>query len=391
MSVIELAESFGINTEGALTGTSNDAFRAQRSRDPRVREAVRAADELWGRVWGGDRVAAAIVNEAMTTSDLFVSATGDVFDRELLAQYQDVPTTWSQYATRSRVRNFKAKKLIDIIGGRTRLDAVPERTEYPGAKYATNEYTIQAKKFGRRFGYSWEAGINDDLDELRTIPNAYARAAALTEEYAVLESLVTSATGVPLTSFFKSYNAAAANPLGYNAFDNSSTAALTSDNLQAGITSVSTRQDKDGNYLPTDRLILMVGPALEFTANRILNAPTVRTTNGTRQTEEGNYLRGRVELVVNPFLVGLSWFLLPAPSSATRPAVAGVFLTGFETPDLRVSNQTGRRAGGGDIPSEEGDFDTDSVYYRVRHVTGGASLDPIHTYGSTGATGTPGV
>lgn len=388
MTILQLAESFGLTDGGALKGTTNEAHRRL---NPARAKALKEAAELWAKAWGGDKMAALVVNEALTTSDLFVSATGDLLDRELMGVYGDVPVVWTEFATRTTVRNFKPKKLIDIMGGKTRLDSVPQLTEYPGADVDTNEFQIAAKKFGRRFGYSWEAGVNDDIDELRQIPNQFGRAAQLTEEYAALETLVTSLTGAPLATYFKAYDATAAGTLGYTAFDNSSTAALTSVAVQAGIESVAGRRDKEGNLLPSGGLILMVGPALQFTAQRILNATMVRTTSGTKSVDEPNPLKGAVRLVVNPLLAGTGWFILPDPKGAPRPAVAVAFLAGHETPDLRVSSNTGSRVGGGAIAPEEGDFEVDGVWYRVRHVTGGAALDPVHTYGSTGATGTPGI
>jgi len=388
MTILLLAESFGLTENGALKGTTNEAHRRL---SPTRAKALKEAAELWAKAWGGDKMAALVVNEALTTSDLFVSATGDLLDRELLGVYGDVPGVWQNFATRTTVRNFKPKKLIDIMGGKTRLDVVPQLTEYPGAESDTNEFAISAKKFGRRFGYSWEAGVNDDIDELRQIPNQYGRASQLTEEYAALEAITTAVTGAPLAAYFKAYDATAAGLLGYTVFDNSSTAALTSAAVQAAIESIAGRRDKEGNILPHSGLILMVGPALQFTAARILNATMVRTTSGAKSVDEPNPLKGAVSLVVNPLLAGASWFVLPDPKGAARPAVAVAFLAGHETPDLRVSSNTGSRVGGGAIAPEEGDFEVDGVWYRVRHVTGSAALDPIHTYGSTGATGTPGI
>lgn len=388
MTIQQLAESFGLTDGGELRGSTNDAHRRM---SPARAKALAEAADLWGRAWKGDRMAAVLVNEAITTSDLFQSATGDLLDRELLGQYQDIQGVWNQFASRSRVRNFKPKKLVDILGGKSRLDLVPELTEFPGTDSDANEYSIQAKKFGRRFGFSWEAGVNDDIDELRQIPDRFSYAAQLTEEYAALEAIVTTSTGAPLASYFKSYDATAAEDLGYAAFNNSTDAALTSAAVQAGIESISTRKDSEGNLVPNSGLVLMVGPALQFTAERILNATMVRTTSGSKSVDEPNPLRGKLKLVVNPNLAGTSWFILPDPARAARPAVAVAFLAGYETPDLRVSANTGSRVGGGAIAPTEGDFEVDGVWYRVRHVTGGAALDPIHTYGSSGATGTPGV
>ena len=70
----------------------------------------------------------------------------------------------------------------------------------------------------------------------------------------------------------------------------------------------------------------------------------------------------------------------PRTALASRPAVAVAFLRGYETPDIR------QKAGAGNgVDPNGGDFDDDSVRYRVRHVTGGATVDPIHTYAATGA------
>lgn len=256
MSIIQLAESFGLSDGGELKGVTNEAHRRL---SPARAKALKEAGELWGKAWAGDRMAALVVNEALTTSDLFKSATGDLLDRELLAVYGDIPSTWDQFASRTTVRNFKPKKLVDIMGGRTALDLVPELTEYPYADSDSNEYEVKAKKFGRRFGFSWEAGVNDDIDELRQIPSRFGTAAQLTEERAALEALVTVSSGAPLTSFFKKYDATAAGTLGYSAFDNSSTAALTSAALEAGITSITGRKDKDGNVVPNAGLVRSSG------------------------------------------------------------------------------------------------------------------------------------
>lgn len=382
MSIINLAESFGLTDEGGLKGSTNAAHRAL---DPRRAKALAEASQLWGKAWGGDRMAAVVVNEALTTSDLFRSATGDLLDRELLATYQDITPTWQEWASPASVRNFKPKKLVDIMGGKSALDLVPELTEFPYAKSSSHEHEIAVKKFGRRFGFSWEAGINDDIDELQQIPGRFGSAASITENRAALEQVATLSTGAP-SAFFKSYSAADAKTLGYAAFNNKGTAALSADSLTAAITDISTRKDLDGNIVPHSGLVLMVGPALQFTAERILNATEIRTTDGSGNVSvEPNYLRGKVRLVVNNDLVGNAWFVLPDPRRNQRPAVSVAKLAGFETPDLRVSANTGSRVGGGAVAPTEGDFEIDGVWYRTRHVVGAASLDPIHTYASTGA------
>lgn len=371
-TLINVSETFGLTEDMTLAGTSP---LVRRHYSPQRARAIKEAADLWKRVFDGDRRAAVIVHEALSTSDLFVSATGDVLDRELLAQYTSIQAEWAAFASRTTVRNFKPKKLIDLLGGRSLLERVPELTAYPGAEYDTREYEIAVAKFGRQFGFSWEALINDDLDELMQIPDAFGQAAAMTETRVAIEQIADPATGAPNTDFFKDYSG---DPIpGPNTTPVS--AVLNQANLQTAVGAVRQRKDHEGNLVPAGQLILVVGPAQEFTARAILNATEIRDTSGSRTTIRPNDLKGTVELVVVNSLPGLAWFILPKPNQG-RIAVAVAFLRGFETPDIRQKNS----AGNGRSP-EDGDFDDDSVRYRVRHVTGGAHVDPMHTYAATGS------
>lgn len=376
-SIINVAETFGLTDDQTLAGPSP---LTRRQYSPTRARAIKEAADLWKRVFDGDLRAAVQVREALSTSDLFVSATGDVLDRELLARYSAITPEWQGFASRTLVRNFKPKKLIDILGGRSVLERVPELTAYPGAEYDTREYSIAVAKFGRQFGFSWEAMVNDDLDELMQIPDAFSQAAAITESQIALEQIANTSTGAPNTAFFKDYTG--------DAIPGPNTtpvaAVLNQANLQTAIETIRQRKDHEGNLVPAGPLILVVGPAQEFTAKAILNATEIRDTSGSRTVVRPNDLRGAVELVVLNSLPGLAWFVLPKPNTG-RIAVAVAFLRGFETPDIRRKANAGERVGGGAVDPSDGDFDDDSVRYRVRHVTGGASVDPMHTYAGTGS------
>lgn len=377
-TLINVAETFGLTDDQTLAGVS-PVTRRQYS--PARSRAIMEAANLWRRVFDGDIRAAVQVREAMSTSDLFVSATGDVLDRELLSQYQAIEAEWRGFATRTLVRNFKPKKLVDILGGRSGLERVPELTAYPGAGYDTREYEIAVAKFGRQFGFSWEAQINDDLDELMQIPNTFAQAAAITEDTAALALIADVTTGVPNAAFFKDYTGET--PAGPNT--TAVAGVLNQANLQTAVETIRQRKDHEGNIVPSGRLVLVVGAAQEFNARSILNATEIRTTVGSKVIIEPNPIAGAVDLVVLNRLPGLAWFVLPAPAQAARPALAVAFLRGFETPDIRRKANAGVRVGGGAVDPSDGDFDDDSVRYRVRHVTGAAAADPIHTYAATGA------
>jgi hypothetical protein len=91
-------------------------------------------------------------------------------DRQVLATYREWPSTWPAIAKRATVRDFRSvKEFPPAYGADTRLIAVKEQGGVPEA--TINEQaamTYAVKKYGRRIAFSWEAMINDDLEQLRT-------------------------------------------------------------------------------------------------------------------------------------------------------------------------------------------------------------------------------
>ena len=323
--------------------------------------------------WGGNSRARIAVNEALTTSDLFVSASGEVFDRALMAEYDRMPVQWTKVSSRTTVNDFRPKKMVDLLGGRSTLTRVPEHSNYPEASQTSAESEIKVEKYGEQYGYTFEARRNDRLNELQRIPSGFAAKARATEDAATLAALANPLTGAPNTAFFK--------PANQNVY----AGAFTADNVQAGLTALRTKRDADGNLLYPGELQVVVGPALAFTAQRIFGAQQIRTTTGGVEVVESNPLANQSYTVMDN-LPGTAWFILPRPS-APRPALFTAFLTGEEQPDLRVKKDQGARVDGGDVAVEEGSFDDDTIYWRVRHIVGGAPGDPKFTLASDG-TGT---
>jgi hypothetical protein len=351
----------------------------RRSNNPQYLSQLVEAATLIGRAFNGDRRAMLDIQESLTTSD-FPKLFGDVLDRELMAQYEQISPIWPQFARRTVVRDFRAKHYLDLLGGRAVLDAVKERGEYPARNLTEGDYNLTVSKFGARLPLTWEMMVNDDLDAFRTAPERLAQAARDTEDRLAV-GLLTGASG-PTSAFFT----AGGNTIG--------AVALTTDNLAAALTTISTRKDSDGRPIMVPSAVLMVPPALEVAANNILQATLIRFKTTNQDMEVGNWLSGRLTVVVNPWLpiidtsgsganAAKTWYVLPSPSAA-RPALTMGFLAGHETPDLRVKADTGLRVGGGSVPAEEGSFDTDDIQYRIRHVTGGTTLDPIAAYASVG-------
>lgn len=373
-SSILIGESFGLTNDLTMVGEGPEARRrardARAQANPRYAQALLEADAMLSAAWAGDKAALLRVNEAITTSDLFKSATGEVLDTMTLAAYQEQTTQWTKFAARTTVRNFKSKKLRDFTGASQRLPSVPEHSNYPIADADLVERLISVGKFGEQYGYTLEARVNDDIGELNQVPNSWASKARYTEDDEAIELLADPTTGAPNTEFFNAGNG------------NLGTGVLDFDNLSAAYTQVTTKRDENGRIRTPGPLQLVVGPANALRAEQIMNTTEVQigTDPRLRQT---NPLRGKMTLTVLDNLPGNAWFILPMPT-APRPAFYVAFLTGFETPDLRYKSDQGNRMGGGSIPADQGSFNDDTIWYRVRHIVGAAAGDPLFTYASDG-------
>lgn len=368
-----MAESFGLNEAGVLGGESPAARRAAAKDSPRLRQAGVEAKRLLEAAWNGDKTATLMVNEAITTSDLFRDSVGRVMDVQMVQSYATLTPTWEKFATRTTVRNFKPKTLRSLVGTNYSLPRVPEHTPYPVAQgIGREDAQIQVAKFGERYGYTLEARINDEIGELQEVPNQWAQVARRTEDDAAIQMLANPVTGAPQTGFFNAANG------------NLGTGRLTPTNLESALNAIVVKRDPSGRLLTAPSLQLVVGPALQFVAQRVLNTTEVEITmpDGTK-LRQPNPFAGRVTLTVLPNLPGTGWFVIPAANSV-RPAFWVAFLTGYEKPEVRQKANQGTQIGGGAIAANEGSFDDDTIWFRTRHIVGAAQGDPTFTYASDG-------
>jgi hypothetical protein len=350
---------------------------------PQYARKLAEAARLVADVMQGKRPAHQL-REAMTTSD-FPILFGDILDRQLLASYRDVPTTWQNYAKRSVVRDFRTVKRYGIHGGDSVLDAVPEKTEYPGSHLNEDTpYEFAVKKYGRRMPFSWEAFINDDLDALKDIPQKFGKAARRSEEK-FATGLFVDANG-PHASFYTggNDNIVTGNPV------------LSLAALQTAMEGWSQVTDADGNPIYIEMAELVVPPALEVTALNILNTLQIemieKSGTSNRKTTVQNWIKTKFRLNVNPWIPivastangSTSWFLFANPDN-DRPALEVGFLRGHEEPEVFMKAPNATRVGGGGMDAMNGDFETDSIEYKVRHVFGGTREDPKMAVASNGS------
>lgn len=402
----------------------------QRESLPNYQETFDSVRRLYEKVLRGDRRAALTFQEALTISD-FPGYFGDVIDRQVLANYQETPYTWSAYAKRATLNDFRLTKLFRFDRGAAVLDGpiipnsygatgsgptgIQEVSEYPVRYRVASNYTDQLYKFGARMDFAWETLVNDDLDMLKDTPALFGRAARRTEERRCTDLYVNS-TG-PDATFYSTANAnLVTNSASQFPFVTTNNPPLSVTSLAWALQIASMQRDLDGEPISVDMWTLVVPPALDITARNIMNATNIwmndqggtvgdpasgGNTSFQRLLAE-NWAKSRVKVVVNYYLPivnttsgNTAWYLFANPDSG-RPALQFSFLRSQSAPQMFMKSPNSIMIGegrmgptsgvtGGQMANPmDGDFDTDSILYKIRHVLGGTLLDPVMSVASSG-------
>jgi hypothetical protein len=389
LSLIEEIKAEEASISRLFSGEGRGVRTGRRSPDPAYQAKVVEAAEFVAEILTGRRPTHHL-KEALTTSD-FPLLFGDVLDRMTLAGYREAPASWQNYARRRVVRDFRPAKDFSIDGGEGVLDEVGEQEQYPGRSLSESKYEITVKKYGARMPFSWESMVNDDLDALRDVPERFGKAARRTEERRATELFVD--TNGPHASLYTAGNKNIINIANGGAANNPP---LTISGLQDGLIVLSNLRDADGEPILIEAVELVVPPALEVVAQNILNALQLELVEAGGVANQKliavNWMKNRMRLSINryhPIVAATAngsraWYLFANPGNG-RPAIQLGFLRGHEEPEIFIKEPNARRVGGGTIDPMDGDFDTDSIQYKVRHVTGGSRVEPKATVASNGS------
>jgi hypothetical protein len=416
---------------GPVTTLSEDGgfarIRALTRQTPHYQQGMNEAQRLLDRVLSGSRRAMLHLQEALTTSD-FSTYFGDVLDRSVLANYAETPYTWDLYCKRATIRDFRQAKVFRFDRGAAVLDGpinpslnpagisgtgptgLAEVTEYPMRKRTASRYVDQLYKFGALMDFSWETIVNDDLDALKDTPALFGRAARRTEEKRATQ-LYAGSTG-PNSTFFSAANK--------NIVTSAVNGVVTTNNppfsitaLQWAMTIIASQVDQDGEPISIENFTLVYPPALDVPVKNVLNSTqvwyndqggSIGSNGSLERIIADNWAKNVVQPAKNYYLPIVdttygqkAWYLFANPRNG-RPALQQSFLLGRESPEMfmKAPNQIaigeGRMGpGSGVMPGTsmanpmDGDFLTDSIIYKIRHVLGGTLLDPLMAVASNGS------
>jgi hypothetical protein len=378
-------------------------------------QTIQEAGKVFGAALEGDRAAqgrikaivdgSAYISEAFSSSDLAAAfQIGTV--QKLQAQYAELTPTWTDFATRLVFSDFRPQFLREMLfdddiqldenGGEETMPGslpnIPEGTEYPTFGFTTSAAGVMLAKKGARFGFGWEMVINDEWGTIREIPGQLLRYASRTEDTQAYGILV-SKTGPNATTFSAGNGNLNTAP---SLFDKEYKLSL--DALVLAKKAIRARR-VNGRKVSVPRFRLIVPTSMLDQAKYILSIQELTIRNSGNTTEvKAQTSNSDVALTSSDWLetidqsanAATTWYLVPDKGfDGTRRSLGVSFLQNNEMPDLRISSDTGRYVGGGEVPGLEGNLLNDSIEYRVRHVVSGAFLNGQALLASKGTEAAP--
>lgn len=301
-----------------------------------------------GRSW--------LVNEALnarglgglhSTSD-FANVLSDAVGRVLRRAYDAAPSGLKPVARRVELDDFRARTFVGMSGF-SALEKVNEHGEFKRGTLKDTGESVRLQTFGRVFGITRQAVINDDLSAFAEMPRRLGVAASQFEADQLASLLVAN----PLMSDGKAvFHADHANLA-------SSAAALSKDALSAARKAMRAQKDDAGQLIGVAPAWLVVGPELETLAEELMTAITPNDTDAVQPI--------RLKIAVEPRLTGFQWYVAADP--ATIDGLVYAHLASEPGP------QVAHRAG----------FDVDGVEMRVRLDFGCSFIEHRGWYKNAGA------
>ncbi|MBD2842245.1 prohead protease/major capsid protein fusion protein [Erythrobacter rubeus] len=255
-----------------------------------------------------------------TTSDFpnLLTASGN---RVLMPAYQAASSPIKRLARKTNAPDFRPLSQLKI-GEFGKLDKVNESGEIKGTTTSETIEGYRLETFGRIFGLSRQAIINDDLAALGRWASMMGQAAAETEADQLI-SLITESNGVgPVIKetgnpLFDADHGNLASVAGAPSVDTLSAARLAM-RMQKGLGG-----DQPINVTPK---YLVIAPDLETTAEKVLAELRAATV------DEQNPFSGRLELMVEARLPETAWYVFADP--ATVPVLEYAYLSSAQGPQL---------------------------------------------------------
>lgn len=290
----------------------------------------------------------AIRSSGMHTTSDFGLVLSSAVGRVLRASYEAVPSGLKTLARRLEFKDFRARTMI-ALSGLSGLEKVNEHGEYKRATLEESGETAKLHTFGKIFGISRQAIINDDLGAFSTLPRKFGVEFANFEAEQLAALLVANKVMSDGKALFHADHGNLA----------TTGAAPGETTLSAGRMAMRLQKDTAGKMIGVGPRALVVGAELETGSEKLMAQITAASTDDVQPV--------RLSVVVEPRLEGKAWYL--AADAALIDGLIYANLEGTNGPEL--------------IPREG--FDIDGMELKARLDFGCAFVDWRSWYRNAGA------
>ncbi|MGH6866087.1 MAG: prohead protease/major capsid protein fusion protein [Methyloceanibacter sp.] len=273
---------------------------------------------------------AVVITRALNTTSDFPLLLGDTVGRVLRASYEAVPSALRRLARQVSAPDFRERASLVLDAGSFKLEKVNEHGEFKSGSFVESGEKYKLATYGKIFGITRQALVNDDLGALTDVPTKLGQQAAAFEAQYLVDLLAsgngfgpTFSDGEPL------FDAAHGNlaPAGAAPDSTSLTAARLAQRKQTG---------PGGELINVVPRFLVVPAELETAAQTLLTEITPSTV------EDVSIWSSLLDLIVEPRLSNPARWYLVADPAASGLEVA--YLTGNEGP--QTETQSGFRIDG---------------------------------------------
>ncbi len=260
-----------------------------------------------------------LVRRALTTTSDYPEILGNAMGRTLRRAYDAAPSGARQLARQTTAKDFRAKKSI-MMGASPTLGKVLESGEYEYGSIDESAESYKVETFGKIFGVSRQAQVNDNLGAFDHIA-ANMGAAAKSFEATQIASQIASN---PIMSDTKAIFHATGH--GNQATSSGSTVANITTDLNAARLAMRRQKRLAGEALNITPKFVLVPPELETAMEQAISAVQATKISGTNPFAS-------LSLIVDPGLTNAGqWYLAADPGQ----------IDGLDTPILRA--RQGRRS-----------------------------------------------
>lgn len=298
-----------------------------------------------------------LFRNALSPTSQFPNIVADSMSKVTATSYKAANTTFEAWAGKGSSSDFKPTKIVQISEAGD-LEEIKENGEFKFDAMKDNGVNIQLKTYGKKFGFSRQLMINDDLGQLLKAVQAYVRAGKRGINKLVYQ--IVGGNSVIYTG----------NTLFHNTHDNqaSSGAAMSVATISAGKAAMRKQKNlRSKETLNISPAFLLVPAELEATALQLLNSIADPASSNANVK---NVIANTMQLVVDAELDGHStaaYYMAASPSDIDTILVH--YLNGNESPIVEMQNS----------------FDTLGMEFRIYQDVGVSCADYRGLYKNAGA------